>query len=56
MKVLIIENQSKEKIAELTLETQPRNGECVEFGQTLYSIHKVIHTESVIKLMVIGVR
>ncbi|WP_165819321.1 hypothetical protein [Flagellimonas aquimarina] len=56
MRVIIIENGSKEQIEELKLKTLPRNGEYVEFKQTLYSIHKVIHTENDIKLLVIRVR
>lgn len=56
MKVILIENNSKEKIGELMLNTQPRNGEWVEFNQNTYSIHRIIHTNVGIKLMAIGVR
>lgn len=56
MKVILIENNSKEKIGELTLNTQPQNGEWIEFNQSTYSIHRIIHSTEGIKLMVIGVR
>ncbi|MEW7290179.1 hypothetical protein [Aquimarina sp. 2304DJ70-9] len=55
MKVIIIENQSKEQIGVLMVRTKPRNGEYIEFNQTLYSIQKVIDTNNEIKLMVICV-
>ncbi len=56
MKVILIENTSKEKIGELALETQPRSGEWVELNESSYSVHRIIHTKDGIKLMVIGVR
>lgn len=56
MLVILIENNSKEKIRELMLNTQPQNGEWIELNQGTYSIHRIIHTTDGIKLMVIGVR
>jgi len=56
MKAILTENTSKENIGQLILETQAQNGEWVEFNQSLYSIHRIIHTKEGIKLMVIGVR
>lgn len=56
MKVILIENNSKEEVGELMLNAQPRNGEWIEFNQSMYSIHRIIHSMDGIKLMVIGVR
>ncbi len=56
MKVILVENASKEGIGQLLLKTQPQNGEYVEFDHKLYSIHRIIHAEGGIKLMVIGIR
>lgn len=56
MKEVLIENNSREKMGEVMLSTQPRNGEWIEFSQSVYSIHRIIHAEDGIKLMVIGVR
>lgn len=41
---------------ELLLRTQARNGEWLEFKQSRYSIHRILHAEDGIKLMVIGLR
>ncbi len=53
MKVILIENNSKEQIGELMLRTLPKNGEYIECNETLYFILKVIQTNYDNKLLVI---
>ncbi len=55
MKTTLIENQSKEVIGELILKIPPRDKEWIEFSNKMYAVHRVIHTENGLKLMVIGI-
>lgn len=55
MKTILIDYQSKKRIRELHLETQPRDGEWVEINDRLYYIYRVVHTENdLIKLIVMA--
>ena len=55
MKTILIDYQSKKRIGELHLKTQPRDREWVEIHDKLYFIHRIVHTENaVLKLIVMA--
>lgn len=51
--MMLYDNGTKSKLGELLLEILPREGEYVEYAQDLFAIHRIVHTEEGIKLMVI---
>lgn len=50
MKFTLIEQNTSETIGQINLEYLPRTKEFIEFGNHIYGIVRIIHSESEIKL------
>ena len=53
MKIIIIDQSTRHQICEMQLDHIPRIGEFIEYGDSIYSVCKIVHSETYVRLNVI---